>query len=250
MRRCASGSVKSLVLAVTMAFAVMQAASARTAEPRQVTVTGSGTIHLKPTIALINVAVYSWDKDLAQAASTTDQTAGKLLNLRGKYGIAETDITTAGVEIFPTYKSGDEVQRLIGYKVIKRLKFTLRDLNLAQSFYLDCIARGANVFGDQNCSQGDGIKFFAETQDEQVRQARALALKAARDKAVEMAAAYGLKLGRVISIGEGGYGGGAPRLIGATNGTIGSPTETNASGGLAPGDAELSETVNVVFELL
>jgi uncharacterized protein YggE len=109
------------------------------------------------------------------------------------------------------------------------------------------LQHGANGILAVNYECSDAPKYRAT--------ARVAALKAARDKANELAEAAGGKLGKPLIISEGSEHGQvyAPSLSGATNGTIGPRGMANyvagGSDGIELGTISIDADVTVTFEL-
>ena len=83
-------------------------------------VTGNGEVKAKPDKATITVEVVSRGKTANEAVSTNAASAQKLLNALTRAGIADTDIETQNVSVFPIYKDKPNLQpndnAIIGYE--------------------------------------------------------------------------------------------------------------------------------------
>jgi uncharacterized protein YggE len=115
-------------------------------------------------------------------------------------GVEDRDLATADLTIWPVY---GESRRVDAYEARNTLSVRLRDLGQAGGL-LDTVA---GVVGDDVVI--NGLTFAVSEPEPVLTRARAQAMTAARAKAEELAAAEGARVGKVLTIDEGG-GGQAP----------------------------------------
>ena len=96
-------------------------------------VTGTGEVKAKPDKATITIEVSTRGKTANEAVSSNATLAQKLLNTLVKSGIAEKDIQTLNVNVFPVYKDKPNFQPvdsvIIGYEATNSLIATVRKIN-------------------------------------------------------------------------------------------------------------------------
>jgi uncharacterized protein YggE len=176
-----------------------------TASTQQVTmdtsgifVSGTGKVRITPNIATANVGVEITTGTLAEATSQANSKMNAIITRLKGLGIAEKDIQTTSYNITPlTQQPRPGVTPAItGYRVHNQLSITIRKIEDVGKVLDAVVAAGANnVYG---------ISFGVDDPAPYQQQARAAAIKAAQDKARQLAQAANVTLGKVISISEGG----------------------------------------------
>jgi len=181
---------------------------------RSVSVSGAGTAYLVPDIAYIYVGVHTEKPSAAEAVTeNTDQTQTMIQALRD-FGIDANDIRTTNFSIWPSDKYDPQTGLPTGQKtyiVDNTVYVTVRDLDKLGDLLDTVVAAGANTV--------NSIQFDVADKDAALKDARAEAVKDAKEKAQELADAAGVQLGDVQTIGfydnvsypvfEGKGGGGA-----------------------------------------
>jgi uncharacterized protein YggE len=219
-------------LGALAALALLTGCAATTPGPTSpapsITTRGVGTVRGAPDTMTVVLGVQTRAASAAQALTDNDDRAAGLLDvLRGR-GVADADLRTSGLTISPTF---DQTGAVTGYEVDNEVTATLRDVARAGDL-LDAAARSA----------GDAARIrqisFALDDDAQPRaQARADAVRQARDQARQLAEAAEVSLGPILSITE--VAAGAPPVPVAD-------ARAAASVPIEPGTQEVSVTVEVV----
>jgi uncharacterized protein YggE len=163
-------------------------------EPRLITVTGEAEIKVAPDEVVFDVTVLTFNRDLRLAKSQTDDRIKRLLELTRKYKIAEQDVQTDYIKLDPRFKGNDEARVLLGYSVRKDLVFTLRDASQAEGLLSELMESGI--------SRINGIRFQTSQLRKYRDQARAMAVKAAKEKATALASEIAQQIGKAYSIVE------------------------------------------------
>ena len=236
-------------LMVSFLFCVMLLISASVSvsaqekqEPRLITVSGQAEVNVAPDEVVFDLTVQTINKDLRAAKSQTDAQLRKVLELTRKYKVQPKDVQTDYIKLEPRYRGNDESRLFIGYSVRKDVVFTLRDVAQAEELLADLIESGV--------SRLNGIRFQTSELRRYRDQARAMAIKAAQEKAIALTAAIGQRIGRAYSIEEESA---SPRLAYqnamSNNSTFMSGESTESQGTLALGQIKVVATVTVKFEL-
>lgn len=221
-------------------------------QPRLITVSGNADVRVVPDEVILTLGVESWDKNLAVAKGENDGIVRKVLALAADYGITSEHLQTDYIAIEPRYRDGYyEQSDFIGFFVHRSVVITLSDLSRFEGLLTDALNAGVNYV--------QGIEFRTTDLRTYRDQARALAVKAAQEKASAMAEELGQKAGKPQAITEeqnawwSGYGawwgarwGSAmsQNVIQEINGT---PLSVDAS--VAPGQISIVASVTVSFEL-
>ena len=161
--------------------------------PRVVRVVGTAEIKVVPDRAVIEVGVQKQGISPRAAKQLTDATSRKLLASIQASGIDEKDVQTTSFSLRPEfeYRKG---RRLTGFVAEQTLSITIRDLAKLESLLESLIQAGGNRINSIEYETSDTRKYRD--------QARDLAVKAAREKALALARALGQDLGRAWSIEE------------------------------------------------
>jgi uncharacterized protein len=221
------------------------------AEPRLVTVTGEAVVNVVPDEVVLTLGVESSDKQLRRAKSLNDERVKQVLATAEKLGIPAKDTQTDHISIEPRYRDNYEQRDFVGYFVRQRIEITLKDVSQFENLLTDVLDAGANYV--------HGIQFRTSELRKHKDEARALAIKAAREKAVALAQELGQNVGKPYSIHEdqegwwSGYntGWGSAGGLGMTQNVVQNAGNGGAEmeGALAPGQLGVTARVTVSFEL-
>lgn len=211
-------------------------------EPRLITVTGEAEVKVVPDEVVFDVTVQTFQKDLKTAKAQTDARLKQVLELTQKYKIESKDVQTNYIKLEPRYRGNDEARLLLGYSVRKDVVFTLRDVNQAESLLSELIESGI--------SRLNSVRFRTSQSRKYRDQARAMAIRAAQEKATALTAQIGQKIGKAYSIEEEPMQRPAPYANISQNTTTFEDDATSASEGtLSLGVISITARVTVKFEL-
>jgi hypothetical protein len=240
-------SMKFLALGFLVVFAACGSVQAAEKDVRQITVTGDADVLVKPDEAVVRFSVQTKDKDLDDAVGQSDSRTARVLRALKKLGVAARHIKTDHMNIWPEYNYHEA--NVKAYRVRKGITVTVKDTEILEKVLEKAIDAGANGI--------DGVQFRSTDLRKHKDKARLMAVKAAREKAVDMAGALGQKIGRPRTISElpsnyngwGGYWGyygnvtaqNAVQNVGPAQGATGEIT--------ALGQIRINAKVTVAFEL-
>ncbi len=191
-----------------------------------------------PDIATISVGVVTESNDSAQAMRDNASRMNAVLAAIGKLRIADKDVQTSGVNLYPQHRYvRDETPRITGYQASNTVTVKVRDLAR--------LGEVMDALAGQGANQIHGPNFQIDDPDPLYDQARLAALEKARQRARTYAEALGMKVVRIVSIGEGG-GGYRPMPMMAA---MAKGADMAESTPIAPGENTVSVTLEVVFEL-
>ena len=221
-------------------------------ETGQISVTGEAEIRVVPDEVILTLGVETWDKTMAIAKGQNDAIVARVFSLADDHGIAPEHVQTDYVSIEPRYRDGYYEQRdFIGYFVHKTLVITLRDLGKFEDLLADALEAGVNYV--------HGIQFRTTELRKHRDEARALAIRAAKEKAEALAGELDQEVGDPKMIQEvqnswwSGYNSwwGSRWGNGMTQNVIqemGAEAFTGDAG-LAPGQIAITARVSVTFQL-
>jgi uncharacterized protein YggE len=195
--RWLAGGITAGLLAAMLAGASLAPVAAQdpTTEPEHtLSVSGTGSVSVKPDVADITVGV-TVQRDQAGAAAADAATVmdAVITAIKG-LGIAEEDIQTTTLSLSPVYDYDRSPYRLVGYTATNLVTVTVRDLTQVGPVIDAATGAGAT---DVN-----SISFRLQDQTAAETEAREMAVTAARAKADTIAAAAGTEITGIISISE------------------------------------------------
>lgn len=161
------------------------------------TVSAEETVYAPADIASLEVGVRSGIKSTPQkAANESNNKTNDIIEELANLGVEEKDIKTSNYRLSPEYNwTESRGQQLVGYEVTQSLTIKIRDLEKISSVISQTTEKGANQVGN--------ISFTIDDDESLKSEARAAAITKAQNKAKEIAAQSGLKLGRLLNVEEG-----------------------------------------------
>ena len=237
-------SVMAPVVAM-LAIASLTAAAEKD-EPRTISTTGEAVVYVAPDEAILNVGVETFSPQLDKAKEENDTLSAKLLAAIKGLGIQDKHIQTANMEIEVRYKDSSRPSYGInGYHARRAYAITLKDVKQFEKLVDTCLKHGANRLM--------GFQFRTTELRKHRDNARSMAIKAAKEKAVALANDLACKVGAPRTIHEGGsdYYGGWPRInVFAQNSAqvIGGGAEGGET--MPLGQIGIRANVSVTFDLI
>jgi len=246
-------AVAAAALALILVLGAWTEAQPAAGSPRLITVTGEAEVRVVPDEVILTLGVETWNKDLQAARGANDAIVARVLALAGQYGIEPRHVQTDYVSIEPRYRNGYYEERdFVGFFVNKTIVITLRDLSKFEDLLADSLSAGVNYV--------HGIQFRTTELRARRDEARALAIRASKEKAVALAGELGQKVGEPQTIQEDQAGWSSPynswwssRWDGGMAQNViqesGVGAAWSGDGSLAPGQIEVTARVTVAFEL-
>lgn len=237
-RTLRAGAAASLLL-----LAATPAAAQERAEPRLVTVNGEAEVSVSPDEVVFDVTVQTFGKVLKAAKTQTDEQLKGLVAVARRGGVAEADLQTEYVRVIPQFRGNDASRTFLGYWVRKDLVITLRDISRAEGLLSEML--------DFGVWRVNGVTFQTSELRRHRDSARALAMKAAQEKAAALAGAVGQKIGRAYSIEEETPTRASAMQNASSNSfsTVETASDSSWEGTLAPGKIKVNARVTVKFVL-
>lgn len=235
--------LRLLILLLIIAVATVTGFAQNAPDRPLVTVSGQAEVLVVPDEVVFNLRVTTLEKDLVMAQRRNDEVVKKVLALARSYQVPPELVQTDYISVNEHHSSEEATRKpsvFLGYNVTKKIAIVLRDVSKAERLLSDIFASGVTRI--------DSVD-FRTTQSRKFRdQARALAIKAAQEKASAFARELGQSIGKAYSITEEGPG--PSRLVNLSN-TIGSVTGSyeDESNTIALGQISVTARVLVSFEL-
>jgi len=209
-----------------------------------ITVTGQAEIMVVPDEAVFKLQVISQDKDLLVAQAKNDETVKAVLALGRRYQIPPNLMQTDNISLSERYTDEEATKKppvFLGYTVSKRVALVLRDMSKAEALLSDIFKAKVSRIEDVD---------FRTTQLRKYKdQARAMAIKAAQEKAIALTKEIGQTIGKAYSIVETSprdtnYSQNVSNTMGLVRGEYSNDEDT-----IALGQISITARVIVSFEL-
>lgn len=165
----------------------------------RIQVTGTGKVTAAPDVAVLSIGIISQSPTVSVATKdSTDKMNAIIDAAKNQFGIVSADIQTAGYSINPNYDYSNGKQTIVGYNVNQSVVIKVRDFTKTGDIISKATSLGANSVS--------GPQFSIDNPEKAQQDARAIAIKQAKDKAQVLADQVGIKLGRIVSYSEGSQG--------------------------------------------
>jgi uncharacterized protein YggE len=189
--------IQALTLSAAMALPLAGPALAETTVST-ITVTGTGTVQAPPDLATLMIGVTTQGETAAVALSANSEAVASVTARLTASGIEARDMQTSNLSINPNWTSFDSgaSPTISGYVATNLLTIRVRDLGGLGTVLDAAVADGANTL--------NGLTFGMAKPEPALNDARIAAVADARAKAELLVTAAGMKLGRIVTITEGG----------------------------------------------
>lgn len=249
-------SRSAVVLGIVLISLTGSVRTASAQQSRTISVNGGAEVRVVPDEVMLTLGVETVDKVLKTAKTQNDERVAKVLAIAKQYEIPNEYVQTDFISIEPRYRDNYEQREFIGYFVRKTIVIRIKDLAKFEGLLSDVLEAGTNYV--------HGIEFRTTELRKYRDQARAMAIKAAKEKATALAAELDLKVGKAISIQEysggwyspyGSFGSGSSSGMMSQNVMQNAASSGGGSGSsdtdstLAPGQISVFANVSVTFEL-
>lgn len=161
-------------------------------------VSATGEAETVPDLATIMIGVETYGANAAAANTANSRKAAEIAAALAKFGVEERDLQTANLSL----QRVDYGPRKGQFQANNTLTVRLKDVAKAGEAVAAATTAGANVLSGPSLQIDDPEKTN--------RGAYIAAYRAARTRAEAYAEAAGMKIGRVLTIRDGGQGGGYP----------------------------------------
>jgi uncharacterized protein len=238
--------IKKILLVLTIAVSANSALAQKDVDRPLITVTGQAEVLVVPDEVAFSLRVVTMEKDLPTAQAKNDQVVKSLLALAKQYQVPPTKIQTGYINVSQRYTDEDVTKRppvFLGYTLTKSVNIILQDVSKAEDLLADIFKSGV--------SQIQNVSFRTSQMRKYKDQARAMAMKAAQEKAIALTKEIGQSIGKAYSISEEVQ---TPYVAYAQNRSsnyVGSAADTASDdeSTIALGQISISARVVVSFEL-
>ena len=169
------------------------------APERSISVQGQGTVGAKPDLVTLSLGVQTTGETAMEAlALNSEQMTGVIAAIQ-EAGIADENIQTSGINLYPVYEDRSLVQpgeqrQVVGYRASNDISVRVHDIDKAGSVLDAAVTAGANQVG--------GVRFGLSDTDTIVTDALIAAVQNAQAKAQTIADTLGVTLGTALVVNE------------------------------------------------
>ena len=204
----------------------------------EIVVVGKGLVTQTPDMVHVSLGVKQRDMTAKRAMNRMNEATGDVLSLLTSMGIAEHDMQTSGLSLYPVWDHNaqkNEVNRVIAFEASTRISVQIRDLDILGKVLDQVVSEGANSFS--------GLTFALQNPAPALAEARRRAVLDARNKAGVYAKAANVQLGAILSLSE--ASGHRPQPAGLEI----SAMRSASSVPIASGEITTTAQVTMVFEI-
>ena len=167
---------------------------------RQIVVSGEGEATAMPDLAIMTLGVVREAPTTREALDVNNKAMAEVIAVMKASGVADCDLQTARVQIYPRYdylkkRQGTQKTKLVAYLVSNTLTVRVRDLSMVGELFDKAVTLGVN--------EGGGLAFINDDVSAMMTEARKKAVADALEKAKIISEAAGVKLAEIIDISEG-----------------------------------------------
>lgn len=210
---------------------------------RTVSVTGNGSMDVAPDIAIVVVGVQNDAQTASQALTQNNTQMQGVVSALQKAGVANADIQTAAVQLFPRpenppqQQQGQQATPTIqppGFTAVNTVQVKVRKLDSLGTLLDQVVEAGGN--------QIQSVRFDVSDPSKALDQARQAAMTDATHKAQQLAGLASAKLGPVLTISENSQAP-IPFAAAQVQGGVGSTVP------ISPGTQAITVNLQVTWEL-
>jgi uncharacterized protein YggE len=217
--------------------------------PSVISVTGKGEVMAVSDIATLYITISKDGATSKEAQNLLNDSIKKTLDYLKTQKIEDKDIKSEYGGLNPKY-SNDQIvcfsypcpnreQKIVGYTATQSITVKIRDVDNANT-----VRTGLATLGQNNIS---GPTFSIDNEDAFNDQARALAIKEAKEKAEVLARELGVHLGKVVSFSDNNAGG-YPIMY--ADKAMGSTANQQAPAPELPkGENKITSNVTITYEI-
>lgn len=223
------------------------------ASPR-ITVSGSAEVKVVPDVVYLRLGVETRDVNLDPAKRQNDDRIKDVLKYLRKKGVPDKNVQTDFMSVEPEFNYDVSRIKPVNYVARKSVEVKLTDLRKFEEIMSGALEHGVNYV--------HGVEFRTSELRKHRDEARAMAARAAREKADALAGELGVRRGKVLSINEdywGGWWSGSGSWWGSQGGMQYQNAVQNSmpsgrggeleEGSLSVGQISVAATVNATFAI-
>ncbi|SNY65166.1 oxidative stress defense protein [Enterobacter sp. CC120223-11] len=183
---------KVMALAALVGFSAMSVQANELPDGPHIVTSGTASVDAVPDLATLAIEVNVAAKDAASAKKQADDRVAQYLSFLEQNGVAKKDISSANLRTQPDYDYQNGKSVLKGYRAVRTVEVTLRQLDKLNSLLDGALKAGLNEIRSVSL----GVAQPEEYKDK----ARKAAIDDAVHQAKALANGFNAKLGPVYSV--------------------------------------------------
>lgn len=210
-----------------------------------ISISAEGKVIAIPDLATVTLGVITTGASANEVQTESSKKINSIIDFVKKQGIEKDDISTSDFSIYPQQDFRDGKTVITGYQANQSISIKVKGVDKTTD-KLSKILGGVTSTG---ANQVNGVSLGFDDPDNLKQQARKAAIEKAKQKAQDLAASAGLRLGKVVSVSESTYSG-SPVPMYDSYGYGGGGAEMKAvSPNIEPGNQDVTANMTVVFEV-
>jgi uncharacterized protein len=187
---------RRLLVAAALLLGTALTAAAADGPDRSIATSGEATVYVEPDEVVVNVGVETFNASLDEAKAANDAASKKLLDALRALEVEERDIGTDVMQVHISYvDNGRPSKGIEGYFCRRGYAVTLKEIGKFERLVDTALKNGANHLM--------GFEFRTTDLRQHRDEARRLAIRAAKEKAADLARELDMSVGTPRHIGEG-----------------------------------------------
>ncbi|HEV7396739.1 MAG TPA: SIMPL domain-containing protein [Pyrinomonadaceae bacterium] len=188
--------MRLLILIAALLMFPIAAVAQKDGPVPSITVNGQAEVMVVPDQVVFTLTVDNLKLELNAAREETEADVKKVFALAQSYKVPPQNVQTYYIHVSERYEKDENNKPAVfkGYAVSQTIVILLPDISRFESMFSELLTAGI--------SDVSNVDFRLSKPRQYMDQARTLALKAAREKAVAMASDLGQKVGNPLSITE------------------------------------------------
>lgn len=205
-------------------------------------VSATGKASMTPDVAVVMLGVISEGASPIEVQNSNNQKINQIIAFIKAQNINASDIQTSTFYASPKYNYTNGQSTIMGYSANQTLTVKVRNIDKSNKT-LEKIVQGSVAAG---ANQIQNVSFSFSDTDKLQQTATKQAIIKAKQKAQQLAADAGIKLGRVVNIIEAFTPSVGPIPLAAMARFAKMPASTPT---IEPGTQEVEETITLIFEV-
>ncbi|MFK3663606.1 oxidative stress defense protein [Scandinavium sp. NPDC088450] len=183
---------KVMALAALVGLSTVSVQANELPDGPHIVTSGTASVDAVPDIATLAIEVNVAAKDAASAKKQADDRVAQYLSFLEQNGVAKKDISSANLRTQPDYDYQNGKSILKGYRAVRTVEVTLRQLDKLNSLLDGALKAGLNEIRS--------VSLGVAQPDEYKDKARKAAIDDAVHQATALASGFNAKLGPVYSV--------------------------------------------------
>lgn len=184
--------LNAIALAALMGFGAASVQASELPDSPHIVTSGTASVDAAPDIATLAIEVNVAAKDAATAKKQADDRVAQYLSFLEQNAVGKKDINSANLRTQPDYDYKDGKSILKGYRAVRTVEVTVRQLDKLNSLLDGALKAGLNEIRSVSLGVAQPEKYKDE--------ARKAAIDDAVRQAQQLAAGFNSKLGPVYSV--------------------------------------------------